>query len=388
MRILHTADWHLGKTLKGVDRTPEIAAALEEVLKIVEEERVELLVAAGDLFDRPQVPAEAEAVFFDFLMRLKELGVPLLGVAGNHDPRARIAAWRGVLGLFGAEIEAELRFFEEGGVRERGALRAALLPFLSERRLVKAAELMEKDVGEQQLAYAERMRKVLENLARGFSPRTANLLVGHLTLEGANLKLGGGEFTFYVGNSYAVPAEALPTGAGYVALGHIHRQQRVSDAPLAYYAGSLIQLDFGEGEDAPRGAILLELEPGRPARVLEEIQARWGKPLKTFRFSLEELERRALELERFPGYAKLALKGRPDPVLRERLLSENPHLLEVVFEVEDAREGSGSAEAEVLGVEEAYRRYHEETYGEAPEEALIRAFRRAREEAEDAAASA
>jgi len=386
MRILHTADWHLGKTLKGVDRTPEIAAALEEVLRIVEGERVELLVAAGDLFDRPQVPAEAEAVFFDFLMRLRELGVPLLGVAGNHDPRARLAAWRGVLELFGAEIEAELRFFEEGGVRSRGPLRAALLPFLSERRVVKATELMEKETGEQQQAYAERMRKVLSNLARGFSPGTANLLVGHLTLEGANLRLGGGEFTFYVGNSYAVKPDALPPAAGYVALGHIHRQQRVSDAPVAYYAGSLIQLDFGEGEDAPRGAILLELKPGKPARVLEEIQERWGKPLRTFRLSLNELDRRIGELERFPGYGKLVLKGRPDPVLRERLLSENPHLLEVVFEFEGAREGGGT-EAEVLGVEEAYRRYHQETYGEAPEEALMRAFRRAREEAEDEAAS-
>lgn len=388
MRILHTADWHLGKVLKGVDRTSEIAAALDEVLKIVEKERVELLIAAGDLFDRPQVPAEAEAVFFDFLMRLKELGVPLLGVAGNHDPRARIAAWRGVLRLFGAEVEAELRFFEEGGVRDRGPLRAALLPFLSERRVVKATDLMEKDAGEQQLAYAGRMRKILENLAQGFAPDAANLLVGHLTLEGANLKLGGGEFTFFVGNSYAVPPDALPRAAGYVALGHIHRQQRVSDAPVAYYSGSLIQLDFGEGEDAPRGAILFDLKHGKPAEILEEINAGWGKPLKTFRLALEELDRRITELERFPGYAKLVLKGRPDPVLRERLLAENPHLLEVLFEVEGGLTERAEGVAEVLGVEEAYRRYHEETYGEAPEEALMRAFRQAREEAEDASATA
>ena len=387
MRILHTADWHLGKTLKGVDRTPEIAAALKEVLRIVRSERVELLVAAGDLFDRPQVPAEAEAVFLEFLMELRALGVPLLGVAGNHDPRGRLAAWQGVFEVFGADLAAELRFFEEGGVREWGSLRAALLPFLSERRLVKAAEVMEKDAGEHQQAYAERMRKVLKNLAQGFAPHAANLLVAHLTLEGANLKLGGGEFTFYVGNSYAVPPDALPPTAGYVALGHIHRQQRVSDAPVAYYSGSLVQLDFGEGEDAPRGAVLLELEPGKPARVLAEVQERWGKPLRTFRFALEELDRRLEELERFPGYAKLVLKGKPDPVLRERLLAENNHLLEVLFEFEGRALGEAEA-PEVLGVEEAYRRYHEATYGEPPEEALLSAFRRAMEEAGDAAASA
>ncbi len=386
MRILHTADWHLGKTLKGVDRTPEIAAALDEVLRIVKDERVELLVAAGDLFDRPQVPAEAEAVFFDFLMRLRELGVPLLGVAGNHDPRARLAAWRGMLGLLGAELGAELRFFEEGGVVERGELRVALLPFVSERRLVRAAEVMEQDAGARMVGYADRMRRVLLNLARGFSPDAANLLVGHLTLEGANLKLGGGEFTFYVGNSYAVKPDALPTAAGYVALGHIHRQQRVSDAPLAYYSGSLVQLDFGEGEDAPRGAVLVELKPGRPARVLAEIAEGWGKPLKTFRLGLEELDRRIGEVESFPGYAKLVLRGRPDPVLRERLLEENPRLLEVAFETPGAAPEEGAGEVEAMDLLEAYRRYHREAYANPPGEALLAAFRRAYEEAGDASA--
>ena len=388
MRILHTADWHLGKTLKGVDRTAEIAGALDEVLRIVKEERVELLVAAGDLFDRPQVPSEAEAVFYDFLMRLKELGVPLLGVAGNHDPRGRLAAMEGVLGVLGAEIGAELRLKEEGGVRARGELRAALLPFLSERRLVRGTELFEKEAGERMGSYADRMRLVLANLAQGFSRDTANLLVGHMTIEGANLRLGGGEFTFYVGNSYAVKPESLPLSAGYVALGHIHRQQRVWDAPLAYYSGSLVQLDFGEGEDAPRGAVLVELVPGRPARVLAEIRERWGKPLKTFRLDLSELDRRVGEVESFPGFAKLVLRGRPDPVLRERLLADNPHLLEVVFEAEGKEAEEGGGEVRRLGLEEAYVLYHERAYATPPDERLMRAFRQAYEEAGDAAALA
>ncbi len=375
MRILHTADWHLGKTLKGVDRTPEIAAALEELLKLAADFRPDWLVVAGDLFDHPRPGAEAEGIFYDFLIRLKEMGVPLLGVAGNHDPRARFEAMRGVFRAFDAELAAELRLRGEGGVLARTGLRAALLPFVSERRLIKGREVMEREAGERMGRYAELMAKVMANLAQGFDPKVVNLLVGHMTLEGA--RLGGGEFAFFVGNSYAVKPEALPVTASYVALGHIHRQQKVADAPPAWYAGSLVQLDFGEGEDAPRGALLVEAEPGRPARVTP-VEARWGKPLRTFRFNREALDRRIAEVESFPGYAKLVIQGRPNRVLRERLLEAIPGLLEVLFEAEEA-EPTGEG-VKRLALDEAYAAYHRQAHGEEPAAPLLDAFRRLEEE--------
>ncbi len=383
MRILHTADWHLGKTLKGVDRTPEIAEALEDLLKLVDDFRPDGLVVAGDLFDHPRPPAEAEGVFFDFLVRLGEKGVPLLGVAGNHDPRARFAALEGVFSAFGARIAAELRLRGEGGVVERAGLRAALLPFVSERRLIRGQALMEQGTGERMGRYAEGMRKVMANLAGGFSPGRVNLLVGHMTIEGA--RLGGGEFAFFVGNSYAVKPEALPVTATYVALGHIHRQQQVAEAPVAWYAGSLLQLDFGEGEEAPRGVLLVEAEPGRPPRVTP-VEARWGKPLRTFRMDLASLDRRLAEVESFPGYAKLVLAGRPDPVLRERLLAENPRLLEVAFETVAGEQEEAGEEVKGLDLVEAYALYHRQSYARPPEDGLLAAFRRVFEEVGDASA--
>lgn len=101
MRLLHTADWHLGKLLKGVDRTPEIAAALRDLLGLVRSERVDLVVVSGDLFDRPQVSAEAEACAVEFFMELKALGVPALVIAGNHDPKERLRALAPFSGLRG-----------------------------------------------------------------------------------------------------------------------------------------------------------------------------------------------------------------------------------------------------------------------------------------------
>ncbi len=381
MRILHTADWHLGKVLMGRDRTPEIAAALDALIGLVRSERIELVVAAGDLFDHPRPPTEAEAVFFSFLLRLKELGVPFLAVAGNHDSRARFDALGPILSLTGADVAGALRLAEEGGVRRMPWGRVAMLPFVSERRLVRSQHLVELDAGQRMGRYAELVDRVMANLASGFVPGGLNLMIAHLTIEGAHLKLGGGEFKFYVGNAYAVKPDALPLTASYVALGHIHRQQPVSEAPRAWYSGSLVQLDFGEGEDAPRGALVVELEPGGVTRV-HPVVARWGKPLKTFRFPLEALERRMGEVETFPGYAKLVIEGRGDPALRERILKENPHVLEVHFQTQaEAVEGEAPASVQGPAWDQAYVDYHRQLYGEEPDDALQAAFLEIYEEA-------
>ncbi|WP_353511853.1 exonuclease SbcCD subunit D [Thermus sp. LT1-2-5] len=346
MRLLHTADWHLGKVLKGVDRTPEIGEALKALLEIVKKERVDLVLVAGDLFDRPQVSAEAEALAVEFFLRLKELGVPALVIAGNHDPKERLEALSPLLALAGATVRGRPLFREEGGVVEVKGLRAALLPFISERVLMKK---LWQEAEERHRAYAENMRRILGNLE---SP----LMLGHFAVVGA--RPGGGEFAFHLSEAYAVPASALPLSARYVALGHIHRQQAVSETPLAWYSGSLIQLDFGEGEEGERGALLVELPPSGPPKV-HPIRERWGKPLRTYRLPPEALDGRLEELKDFPGYLRLVVEGRLSPVVKERLFQALPNLLAV--------EGAGALPGEFqeeggaeLGLLEAYARYLEE----------------------------
>lgn len=382
MRILHTADWHLGRVLKGMERTGEIAGALDALIELVRSEHIDLVLVAGDLFDRAVVSAEAEATAFSFFLGLRECGVPALVISGNHDSRERLAALAPLLALTGAEVAARLSLREEGGVRRYPWGEAALMPFLSERRLVRAAGLLEGDASQWKGHYAEGMRRIIDNLTAGFSDRLG-LLMAHLTAEGANLRLGGGEFSFYVSNSYAVPVSYLPTTAAYVALGHIHRQQLVSEAPAAWYPGSLVQLDFGEGEEAPRGALLVELELGLPARV-HPVEARWGRSLRTFRIPLTELDQRLAEVERFSGLKKLVIQGQGNPALRERIYQEVDGVLEVRFETAP-QEVMGDPlpepqPAEALDWVETYRDYARDTRGIELGEAQEEAFRQVYEE--------
>lgn len=366
VRLLHTADWHLGKVLKGVDRTSEIGEALKTLLEMVAKEGVDLVVVSGDLFDRPQVSAEAEAMAVEFFLRLRELGVPALVIAGNHDPKERLEALAPLFALAGAAVRGRPLFREEGGVVEVGGLRAALLPFVSERILVKKV-LQEAE--ERHRTYAEAMRRILANLE---SP----LMLGHFALEG--VRPGAGEFVFHLTGSYAVPPSALPLGARYVALGHIHRQQQVSEAPVAWYAGSLIQLDFGEGEEAERGALLVEVPDRGPVRV-HPIRERWGKPLKTLHLKPEELDGRLPELERFPGYLRVVVEGRLSPAVKERLFQELPHLLAVETAGGPEEGGKGTLAPE-LGLVEAYDRYLKERGRE--EEGLLERFNQVLKEVE------
>ncbi len=377
MRILHTADWHLGKVLKGRERTPEIRQALQGLLALVRSERIDLVLVAGDLFDRSVVSTEAESAAFDFFMGLRELGVPALVIAGNHDSRERLEALSPLLLLTGARVFGNLRFAEQGGVLEILGAKAALLPFLSERRLVRAGDLLRGDSADWKRTYGTAMSLILKNLSMGFGP-SINLLMAHLTVEGG--KLGGGEFTFHTTNSYAIQPADFPQTLSYVALGHLHRQQQVAEAPVAWYAGSLIQLDFGEAEDSPRGALIVEVEPGQPPRV-HPVGERWGKPLKTFRLSRESLDRRWNEIRDFQGYSKVVLEGKGNPALRERLFKDLPDLLEVEFHSPESDEpGPATVATENLDWVEAYNQYRLEATGLEASPDLLAAFRQVYEE--------
>lgn len=373
MRILHTADWHAGRTLRGADRTPEIAGALRELAGVARSERVDLVLVGGDLFDGPNPPADAEAAVYDFFLELGAAGIPSVAIAGNHDSAQRLESVAGLLKRVKVaalgRVASDASAVEVPTASGQTAVVAAL-PFLSERRLVKAATLLDGDVGAWRQKYREGMAFFVERLARSFRADTVNLMMLHTTVDGG--KLSNSEFQFYVTNSYSISAESLPSSAQYVALGHLHRPQRLRDAPPVEYAGSVVQLDFGEAGEQ-KSARLVEVSPGAPARV-HPVLISSGKPLRNVRVDVDGLERRLEELRAFPGYLKVCVKlDTPLPGLKDRVIAMLPQALAVEVDLGEP-DVPAPAAAQNLTPLESFERYYLERRGQDVPDEIRRAF--------------
>ncbi len=384
MRILHTADWHAGRTLHGVDRTPEVRQALEEVADLAISERVDVIVVAGDVYDTRNPGAAAEEAVYDFFLRTGSAGIPSVVIAGNHDSSARLDAVARVLKLANVHAVGGFRPAGAGGLLHLEAggqrLKVAALPFLSERRMVDAEALMTGDVGAQRDTYRAIMRKLVDNLTGGFDHASVNLLTMHTTFEGATL--ANSEYAFHSTSSYTVPASIVPDSANYVALGHIHKPQGVIGlAPdKARYSGSLLQLDFGEVGD-PKGVLLVEAEPGKPS-IVTTLPLSAGRQLRRVVVEEDELDARMAELERLDGWLKLVVRlERPRPGLKERLQQHLPDLLIVEQQLPgEADEALEPIDLRALSLVDAYRDYLTEQRGAEGAEELVKLFERLHDE--------
>ena len=332
MKLLHTADWHAGRVLHGQPRTPEIREVLREIAELARTEAVDLVLVAGDLYDTRNPGAEAESAVYEFFKTLGDARIPSVVIAGNHDAPGRLEAAAGLLGLAGVYVVGEPKVARQGGVftlRLGGeTARIAALPFVSERRIVKVHELLGSDAGAWREGYREGMRKLINNLTAPFKNDAVNLLLLHTTTEGA--QLAHSEYKFHSTDAYVLAPDLFPETCNYVALGHIHMPQKVQGLPenAGRYAGSVVQLDFGEQGDT-KYVYILEAKAGKPTQVLKEHALQAGKRLKRISASRDELDRKLSELE-WDGWLKVSIKlERPDPGLKDRLKRDYPNILVV-----------------------------------------------------------
>ena len=314
MRLIHTSDWHLGRKLKGIDRTSEIALALEEILAYAKEFEVDAVLVAGDIFDVPNPTTEAERVAYDFFYKLNQLSIPSVAIAGNHDSATRIDSLAHLLSLAGVRALGRPRIAEDGGVvtidTANGKLCVGAMPFASERRLLAAEDIWNTDALEQRSSYKEVVTYVLQNLASAFKTDAVNVMMAHMTLEGA--KFTGSEAAFYSGDVYSFSGQAIPSECQYMGLGHIHKPQQIPNAAPTYYSGSLIQVDFGEvGEE--KGFNLIEVETGRPAKVQFQ-PLTCHKPLKRVECHIEQLDEYLESHRDYVGYLKFAIAVNTPPI--------------------------------------------------------------------------
>ena len=290
MKLLHTSDWHVGKVLKGVARLDEQRAVLGGIVDLARREAVDLVLVAGDLYESAVAPPDAQALVWSTLLDLRETGADVVVIAGNHDNAAQFEALRPLAAAAGITVLGRVRRPDEGGVVELTTpggerVKVAALPFLSQRYVVRAAQLMDDNAAQHAGNYAERCRLLLDGLCAGFGADTVNLVVAHAMVRGG--RLGGGERDAQTIEDYYLDPTAFPAGAHYVALGHLHRTQQLPGPAPIWYSGSPIQVDFGEGGD-DKHAMVVEAAAGKPAAV-REVRLDHVRRLRTLEGTLAEL---------------------------------------------------------------------------------------------------
>jgi len=380
IRLLHTSDWHLGRTIRNRPRTDEFAAVLAEVVAIAIDQRVDGMLVAGDLYDSRAPAPEADAILVETLVHLHEAGIPVAAIGGNHDSAQRLEAFAPLYRAVGATVVANVHRPADGGLVELasrdGSTTAlvACVPFVPERRFASTAALF--DAPESWYAtYADGMGNLLDAFAAAFRPDRVNVVLAHLYADGS--LLGGGEREVTVGLEYAVSPARLPATASYLALGHIHRPQRVAGtAAPGRYSGSLLQLDFGETEQQKSVAIV-EAAPGVPATV-GEVPLSAGRRLVDLRGTLDELTVAAGDGSLGDAWLRVLVEtDGPVPGIADRVREALPNALDVRLVYDRTAEGepgARSAGVSVLDPRDQFAAYERLTHGVEPDPALLAAF--------------
>lgn len=333
MKLLHTSDWHVGKVLKGVPRLEEQTAVLGGVVDLAREEAVDLVVVAGDLYESAVAPPDAQALVWSTLLALRDTGAEVVVIAGNHDNPNRLLAVAPLFDKLAVRVLAQPARPDRGGVVDVVAAstgetaRLALLPFVSQRSIVRADELMASDGADHALAYADRYRRLSDILSAQFTGEHVNLVVAHAFVGGGTL--GGGERSAHTVIDYFVPATVFPATAQYVALGHLHRAQSMPGPTQIHYCGSPLAMDFGEADDVKQVNII-EAAPGRPAKV-EAVLLTSGRRLRTLRGSLDQLAAMASDV-RDTDYVRAIVQESTRAGLADEVRALVPGVVDVVIE--------------------------------------------------------
>lgn len=374
MNILHTSDWHIGKRLMDRERLPEQIAALDEIVRICDERDVDLVLVAGDVFDTYMPSADAEEVFFRAVKRIAGEKRAVVIVSGNHDDGVRLAA--------SAPLAAEEGIYLFGGgydVVPVGGKRAVKAVASGEGYVVIAnargeqvyinalpypneARLKEEKTDE---SYADKLRRWIVRGEAGFSGNMPHILLSHLFVAGG--KVSESERDIDLGGARAVPV-SLFSAFDYVALGHLHKPQKLGEN--VRYSGSLLQYSFDEFEK--KQVILLHTQ--EKSLEIEEIPLSSGR--KLVRLEEENVERAASLLKQYPGvFIELTLRLSAPLTSQETQLlrAANDGLVSLIVRTR-AESSAPVIKRSSLSSKQLFEEYYRCVYGEDPASDLTQAF--------------
>lgn len=276
MKILHTSDLHIGKYIGTYDLKEDTEYVLNQVVDTAIRERVEVVLISGDIFDRPNPSEEAIKMYVSFLKGLLDKNIKVIAISGNHDSGIRLSAYKDILGkgyFVEGEFNSPMRKVSLND--EYGPVNFYMLPFFTP-FIVKSNLKLEKGLENYDLAMVEIIKR--ENI----DTSQRNIILAHQFVAG--FKFGGSEEDF----SYSNGDEKNVAGVGiisldkfqnfdYVALGHIHKPQKISRETIRY-SGSLLKYKTSEIDGPDKSVVIIDLkEKGNIEVKLDPI-----KPLHPF----------------------------------------------------------------------------------------------------------
>ena len=403
LRLVHTADWHLGHSLHGVSREFEHARFLGWLLDTLASVTADALVVAGDIFDSANPPAAAQTQFYRFLRdaKLRQPHLDIVLVAGNHDSAARLAAPSALLEAFDIRVVGGLPRDADGDIdweplvvplhdREgRVAAWCGAMPFLRNADLPP----LNPDAAADPLIGGVKARydDLLDVLRARRDNDAALVMTGHCYMTGTRLSELS-ERKILGGNQHALPAGIFPGDVDYVALGHLHLAQQVGGREHVRYSGSPIPLSLDEA-GYPHQVLQVDLAaPGKcavtPLRVPRAVEilrvpAKGAVALDEAIAALAALDvQDSGQPETRPFVEVRLLLDRPEPGLRQRLdeaLADKPLRL---LKVGTAYTGSGEAlgdavlavQLDELAPDEVFARRYAQSFEEEPPGELVAAF--------------
>ncbi|MEV6730521.1 MULTISPECIES: exonuclease SbcCD subunit D [unclassified Streptomyces] len=340
MRLLHTSDWHLGRSFHRVNLLGAQADFIDHLVETVREHEVDAVLVAGDVYDRAVPPLPAVELYDRALHRLADLGVPTVMISGNHDSARRLGVGAGLIGRAGIHLRTDPEGCADPVVLAdvHGEVALYGLPYL-EPALVKDRFGAEKVSHEAVLGAA--MDLVRTDLAAR-APGTRSVVLAHAFVTGG--QASDSERDIAVGGVEAVPATVFD-GVDYAALGHLHGCQTINER--VRYSGSPLAYSFSEA-DHRKTMWLIEL--GAAGEITaERIDTPVPRPLARIRGRLEEL----LEEASYTAYEDSWIEATlTDPVRPEdpmaKLAARFPHTLSLAFDPEGREDDGATSYAQRL----------------------------------------
>lgn len=305
MRIIHTSDWHLGQYFYGKSRANEHQQFLDWLLTQVKEHNVSAIIVAGDIFDTATPPSYARQMYYNFISDLQRFDCQLIILAGNHDSVSMLAESKELLGALSTRVIANVTDISNAdNLKEQvftlknkqgiGQAIICAIPFIRPRDVIKSQAGQSATDKSKQLQHAivehyqslfeqaELLASQHETINKGI--KLPIIATGHLTALG--VAASDSVRDIYIGTLEALPSNAFPA-ADYIALGHIHRAQKVGKTNHIRYCGSPIALSFDEAKQNKR-ILLVDFDKSQLSTVTDLVVPCF-QPLAMLKTTLENL---------------------------------------------------------------------------------------------------